>query len=150
MRNSINQKFTLDAGIPPNSGIHSKASVTREDRKFGMVLTLVLAFLSGLFCWRNHQGVSIGFLSAGILSLVFTLVYPAGMKYPQKVLRAIGWFNSQLILVLVYYLVFTPVGLLMRLFRRVPLDINWRKKRESYWISREQVPFDPERLERQY
>ena len=122
----------------------------KEDRKFGIVLTLVLAFLSGLFCWRGHQGVSIGFLSAGVLSLVFTLVYPVVMKYPQKVLKAIGWFNSQLILVLVYYLMFTPVGLLMRLFRRDPLDIKWKKKRDSYWILRDPVPFDAERLERQY
>lgn len=120
-----------------------------EDRKFGMVLTLVLALFGFIFCWKGRQGWSVGFLSAGIVSLGLTIFLPGAMGYPQRFLRAVGWFNSRLILVLVYYLVFTPSGLLMRLVGRDPLRRKWKKK-ESYWIPREPIPFEPEGMERQY
>ena len=36
--------------------------------------------------------------------------------------RALGYINSHLLLALVFYLLFTPVGLVMRLVRRDPLE----------------------------
>ena len=61
-----------------------------------------------------------------------------------------GRLNSTLILTLVFFLVFTSAGILMRVFGYDPLRRNWKKKKDTYWIPREPVPFDPARVERQY
>ena len=121
-----------------------------EDRKFGIVLVLALAVLGGVFLWRGHEEVSYGFWLVGLLALIILFVSPTLMRYPRRALQAVGRFNNQLILGLVFYLVFTPTGLIMRLLGKDPLDKNWKKKQESYWIPREAVPFDTQRVEKQY
>ena len=51
-----------------------------------------------------------------------------------KLAAVLGWINTRILLILVYYLVVTPIGLLMRLFRRSPLPGGyWEKpKPHSY------------------
>ncbi|KOR29802.1 hypothetical protein TI03_01360, partial [Achromatium sp. WMS1] len=46
------------------------------------------------------------------------------------VAMAIGWLNTRLILIVVFYLIMTPMGLLMRLFNQNPL-----KNKPSHVIS---------------
>jgi hypothetical protein len=45
----------------------------------------------------------------------------------------IGWVISHLILLATYYLVFTPVGLLMRLVGYDPLNRRFDRAAKSYW-----------------
>jgi hypothetical protein len=48
-----------------------------------------------------------------------------------RVARGLGWLNTQLLLGLTFYLVVTPVGLLMRLLGKDPL--GKRRGGASYW-----------------
>jgi hypothetical protein len=48
-----------------------------------------------------------------------------------------------------FYLVMTPVGLIMRLFRD-PLDRSLRDRSTTQWIKRESQPVEPGRYERQF
>ena len=41
----------------------------------------------------------------------------------------LGWVNTRIILTLVYYLVVTPIGLMMRLLRKDLLNLKIGKKR---------------------
>jgi len=50
--------------------------------------------------------------------------------------------------VAMFYLVFTPVGLAMRLFRIDLLERN--KNKESYWKKKEKVDFNPLNYERRF
>ena len=45
----------------------------------------------------------------------------------------IGWVVSHLLLAVVLYLVFTPIGLLLRLLGRDPLERRFDPAAESYW-----------------
>ena len=121
-----------------------------DDRKFGLSLALALALVAGLFCWRGHIILSWIFDIAGFLTMAGLLFAPGLLKYPRAGLRAVGWFNGQLILVLVFYLVFTPAGLLMRIFRKDPLARGWDKNLDSYWIPRAPAEYDPHSTEKQY
>lgn len=49
----------------------------------------------------------------------------------------LGWLNSRLILFIMFYLIFAPVGLLMRLFAIDPLDKKIQKEKTSYWKTKE-------------
>ena len=121
-----------------------------EDKKFGLSLFSAFILVAGLSLWRGHLTISWVFGVAGVLTLAGLILAPGLLKYPRAGLRAMGWFNGQLILVLVFYLVFTPVGVLMRIFKKDPLARRWNEKLNSYWILREKTVFDPSTVERQY
>lgn len=60
----------------------------------------------------------------------------------------LGWINTRIILVILFYLIFTPVGLFMRLFR---IDLLERKNKEgTYWKKKEKVEFNPLNYERRF
>ena len=124
--------------------------IMSDARKFGLSLALALALVGGLSCWRGHATVSLIFGIAGVLALAGLIFAPGLLKYPRAGLRAVGWFNGQLILVLVFYLVFTPVGVLRRIFKKDPLARRWNKDLDSYWIVRQKTVFDPSSVERQF
>ena len=46
----------------------------------------------------------------------------------------IGWTVSHLVLIVVYYLVLTPIGLVMRLVGRDPMTRKLDREAETYWI----------------
>jgi len=49
----------------------------------------------------------------------------------------IGWVVSHLLLIVVYYLILTPCGLLMRLVGYDPLHRKFDPQATTYWIERE-------------
>ena len=49
----------------------------------------------------------------------------------------IGWVISHVLLALVYYLLLTPIGLLLRATGRDPLQRRLDPEAETYWIERE-------------
>ncbi len=49
----------------------------------------------------------------------------------------IGWVVSHLLMAMIFYLLVTPVGLIMRLLGRDPLDSKFDKNANSYWKQRE-------------
>jgi len=62
---------------------------------------------------------------------------------------AIGFVVSNVLLTAVYYLVVTPIGLLLRIAGRDPLERRFEPERSSYWKDAEKVN-DAERSFRQY
>ena len=50
----------------------------------------------------------------------------------------IGFVVSYLMMVVVYYLVLTPIGLMMRLFGYDPMSCRNHESAETYWCPREQ------------
>jgi hypothetical protein len=53
-------------------------------------------------------------------------------RYWLKFGHALGWVNSRIILGFVYYLLFTPVALVLRLLGKRPLDVKNRSSGASY------------------
>jgi hypothetical protein len=61
----------------------------------------------------------------------------------------LAWSVSTLLLVLVYYLVLSPIGLVLRLFGRDPMHRKLDRDATSYWVKRDQA-VDPDRYFRQF
>ena len=53
-----------------------------------------------------------------------------------KLAGVLFWINTRIILCLIFYFIFTPIGLVMRLFHD-PLDRRFRDGRTTYWVSKE-------------
>ena len=82
-----------------------------------------------------------GWLVPAFMRLVYL-----GMSYAAW---PIGFVVSHVILGLVYYLVFTPIGLIMRLVGYDPMARGFDRDGDSYWIERQPETTDPARYFRQ-
>ena len=61
----------------------------------------------------------------------------------------LAWSVSTLLLVLVYYLVLSPIGLVLRMFGRDPMHREFDRDATSYWVKRDNT-VDPDRYFRQF
>jgi Saxitoxin biosynthesis operon protein SxtJ len=91
------------------------------------------------------------FGSIGAALLIVGLLFPAAARgfhtAWMSLASALGYVNSRVLLTLVYYLVFTPYGFVMRLAGRDPLRRRG-KTQESYWIPRKTTRQTREQFER--
>ena len=90
------------------------------------------------------------------LAIAFPIVYYAipPLRKPMFVgfmyaVFPIGWVVSNLILVIVYYLVLTPIGLMMRLVGKDPMERHLQPDSPTYWEVRT-VDDDPARYFKQF
>jgi hypothetical protein len=70
-------------------------------------------------------------------------VYKIWMRFAE----ALGWVNTRIILSVIFFLVFFPFGLILRLFND-PMQRKLDKTAESYRIASN--PTKPENMERPY
>jgi hypothetical protein len=62
----------------------------------------------------------------------------------------LGYFMSRIILSLVFYLVVTPIGLLLKISGKDILNQKWNTKADSYWRKRDTKPADKKQYEKLY
>ncbi len=122
----------------------AKAIPTRlsraELRRFGFTLGVPFGLLAAVSAWRGHTvaPATLGGLTATLA--ILALIGP-GLLHPvyrgwMAMAQGLGWFNTRLLISVVYFLMMTPIGLVMRLIGRDPLARRLRD-RESYWIPRQ-------------
>lgn len=123
----------------------------KEVRKFGILFSVICALLGafslykGNAVWKWWLGGSALFLSTGLfVPALLRPVYLGWMKFA----FVLGWVNTRLILGLAFFLIFAPVGLFLRLFRKDILRLQADREAPSYWIKREPAVFDKKRCER--
>ena len=64
--------------------------------------------------------------------------------------RLLNRLVSPVILALLFYLVITPIGLVMRLAGHDPLRIRWDTGAATYWIERRPPGPEPETMRNQF
>ena len=110
----------------------------KELRWFGFMMGAALCAASGWLFYREYLVAS---QLVGVLGLFFFI---AGAGQPSviapmhrqwmKVAAAMGWFNTRLLLAIIFFLLFTPIAVVQRLRRRDPLGLDVRRNRaDSYW-----------------
>ena len=131
-----------------------KETTTKDLRQFGIVLGLILGVIGGIHYLKGHEHSYPWLFAAGAVSIMLGVLTPGVLKPAftvfTKVAHAIGWFNTRVILALVYYILLTPIGLIMRLFGKDLLNVKIRKEEKSYWIRRPNTAATKETLERQF
>jgi hypothetical protein len=124
------------------------------ERRFGLSVGGVFLALGALLAWRNHPTIGTILGVPGALLVLGGLVVPRWLAPVERgwmrFAVVVGAFNARIILGLAYYVVITPVGVVMRLFGRDPLDRRLGTG-DSYWRKRPpQPPATRERYARQY
>ena len=117
----------------------SKQLETKELRTFGLVTGIATAIIFGLVLpWLfNHVYPRWPWLIALILWL-FAFVYPLALKPVSKAWLTIGhwlgWFNTRVILGLMYYTVFFIIGVAMQLMGKDPMARKLDSSTGSYRV----------------
>ncbi len=138
----------------PVTEMNNTKNQTSELRKFGVIMSICLAVLGGLFLWRG-KGYYWCFFAISTLFLFFGLALPAVLRPVNRVWMTLslimGWFMSRLILIILFYLVLTPTAALLRMFGKDILNISFTKNStESYWIPRKTGNSQKRDYERQF
>lgn len=109
----------------------------RKLRVFGIGLLALTAILAGAHYRRGQPGPAPAALGLGAALGVVTLAFPAiGLRIYKAwmcVAFAIGTTLSTAMLLVLYYLMLTPLGLIFRLLGRDALRLK-RPPLGSYWI----------------
>ena len=118
----------------------SEPASSSTDRSFGLVFAGFFAILSLHNGWRSGDAWPI-YLTLAAVFLAAALLYPNLLHWPNrawtKLGSLLGAIVSPIVMALLFLLVVTPVGLLMRLAGKDSLRRRGPRKGDSYWIVRE-------------
>lgn len=123
-------------------------------REFGLTVGIAFGVIAALLFWRGKSN----YTYLAVISAIFILtgvVVPRILKPVNKVwmtfAMALGWVMTRVILTVLFFAVFTPIGLIARfLARKEFLDLKMGETRESYWNYRKQTESPKSDYERQF
>jgi len=123
-------------------------------REFGLVVGSALIILPGiLWFWKGFSHF-LPCAYSGTALVVLGLAYPPALKPLQKAWMAmalcIGWVVGRFLMILIFFLVLTPLGLVLRLRGKHFLETRLDPRAESYWMFRKDTEVSRTACERQY
>lgn len=130
-----------------------EAVTVSSERTFGIVFAVFFAIIGGLSfyhdgdLWPHYTGVALAFL-------LLAYVAPKALTHLNWLWAKFGLLLhmvlSPLILMLLYYVFITPIGVLMRLTGKDPLRRRFDTDAKSYWIHRDPPGPEPETFKNQF
>lgn len=123
-------------------------------KSFSRVMAAALLLFGSLGVYRHGfsrvpailLGLAAGFACCGMLRPQWLApVY----RFWMGLASVLSWVNTRILLVLIYYLLVTPIGLCMRLFGSDPLRRRLEKDKPSYWLPGKPRP-QPADYEKQF
>jgi hypothetical protein len=113
-----------------------KEKTSAELKSFGQVMALILFVLTAIFMWKG--GVSC-YVTLGLGSgfLVLSIFAPDWLRGTERRWLYLGEkmsvVMSLVILAITFYLVITPLGMLMRLMGKSTLKLSLDRAAPTYW-----------------
>ena len=111
-----------------------------SNKKFGYFFTLIFLIITGYFFLNKSLNLAYVFAAISITLFFITLVKANLLLYPNKLWiqfgLLLGMIISPIVLGVLFFVLFTPTAIIMKLFGRDELRIKF-KKNTSYWIVRE-------------
>ncbi|MBM3298643.1 MAG: hypothetical protein FJY85_01660 [Deltaproteobacteria bacterium] len=127
----------------------------KRDMNILAVLFLVIPGIIGLYSvlWK---GSSNGYIWMGggallaatrIVTPLFRMIFKLWIRFSV----ILGFFISRTLLTLIFFLVITPMGLIMRLMGKDPMDRKFDPRADTYWKKKEpETEQTVERYEKQF
>ena len=110
-----------------------------SNRSFGILFFFVFLILS-LWPLKNGESLNRYFLSISLIFLFLGLVKSKLLTPLNKAWikfgEILGLVIAPIVMALVYFVILTPVSLLVRLFGKDLIGMKFNKRINSYWIER--------------
>jgi hypothetical protein len=119
---------------------HASQIQTSSDRSFGFVFAAVFLII-GLYPLLHAAGIRIWAVVISGLFLLLAAFVPHVLAPANRLWTKFGLLLHNIVspiaLGILFFLVVTPTGLLMRLFGKDPLRLRFDPAAGSYWIKRD-------------
>jgi hypothetical protein len=116
----------------PNSGSQ------KQLRSFGLLVGGIFLLIGLWPVLRYGSDIRIWAVIPGVLLTVPALAAPMALREPYRIWMllgyGLGWVNARIILTFVFFAVFTPVGLFMRMIARDALKRDFEPEADSYRV----------------
>ena len=110
-----------------------------SNRSFGLLFFVVFLII-GFWPLKNSENLNIYFLTASVIFLLLGLINSKLLsplnKSWIKLGEILGTIIAPIVMVLVYFVILTPVSLIVRIFGKDLLGLKFLKDKETYWIKR--------------
>ena len=137
----------MSSPAKPDSALLDAWRKAREGRVFALTLAGGFLFLAAVGFWRDAHRLVVISLTIALVSVLAALLVPGRLtpvsKAWMKVGEVIGRVTTPVLLAVIYYLIFTPIGVVRRLLA------PRRSSKGSNWHHRPPLP-PPSRMERQF
>ena len=125
----------------------------KELRKFGLTVGITLVAVAViLFLFAKSSYVYFGIIGGALI--LASLILPSVLKPLNKIWMTfallLGWVSSRVILIILYYLVLTPIGFIAKIFRKRFLNLKIEHGAKSYWEKRKVKSPELTEYERQF
>jgi Saxitoxin biosynthesis operon protein SxtJ len=117
----------------------------KELRTFGLC-ALAFCALVGWIVFRRSGSmpVAAAIVGVGVVLAVIGLLVPRALRPVWIVLMVvnypIGWVLTHVVMAIIFYLVVSPVGVIMRLTGRDPMERHFDRSAKTYWKPRHRDP----------
>ncbi len=123
--------------ITKSDNLNTKELVIKKEKRDIRIVFLIFSAIFAVFAWRHYPSIASYVLMGLILIMLPIIAFSPIVLRPVfrlwlKVAHAIGWFNTQVLLSIVFIFIFIPTGLVMRLFRKDPMKRKMATE-ETYW-----------------
>jgi hypothetical protein len=109
----------------------------KQNRKFGYTVAIALLVLASFRIFIRHQQGWWAAFAIAIILLLLALVKPSVLDLLRliwdKIGHVLGTINTYVLLTLFYFVILSPLGLMMRLFGKDILKLKWLKNKNTYW-----------------
>ena len=123
-----------------------------EGRKFGLTVGIAFLVLAGIGAWRGKETTALVFGMLGAVLVLAGLVMPTRLGPVQRgwmgVAHAISKVTTPIFLAVIYFIVITPAGFVLRLLGKKPLRAP--HDTTTYWVTRERKPRTADDMLQQY
>ena len=112
----------------------------KDLRSFGFTIGIILLLVAAFLFYREKESFQTFLYIAGVF-IGLALILPSMLKPIYIVWMTfaviLGWFMTRVILSLLFYVIITPIGLVLRIFGKDFLELKKQAVQGSYWNQRD-------------
>jgi hypothetical protein len=113
-----------------------------SNKSFGLLFFVIFLIL-GLWPLKNGESLNFYFITASVVFLILGLLNSKFLsplnKSWIKLGEILGVIIAPIVMALVYFVILTPVSIIVRVFGKDLLGLKFLKKKDTYWIKRKKI-----------
>jgi len=130
-----------------------QTSTPKEIRKFAITMGIVLAIIAGFLFFKKSSNFRLITAISGFFFMV-GLIRPTLLKplfiFWMVLANIMSWIMTRIILGALFFIVFTSIGLISKIFGKQFLKRKWNPEIKSYWHYRDEKTKLPESYNHQF
>jgi len=133
------------------TGIQELDLSVKNLKKFGIFVGCIFLLIV-ILMWFYDYSQTLQIILSGFSAylLISALIYPNLLKYFYKFWMGfalvIGGLISRLILIALFFLIITPIGIILKLSGKKMLDIKQNEEKNTYWITKKTKKINYEKM----